>query len=57
MIFHFARTFALENNTKKYEHIKLVSVYTDLQALNTIDDKNITVLQIGKILTKGLGAE
>lgn len=55
MISHFARTFALENN-KKYENIKLVSVNTDLQALSTIDDKNITVLQIGKKLTRGLGA-
>jgi cell division protein FtsZ len=55
MISHFARTFALEKN-KKYENIKLVSVNTDLQALSTIDDKNITVLQIGKKLTRGLGA-
>lgn len=54
MISHMARGFKEDN--KKADNIKLIAVNTDLQSLNTIEDKNITVIQIGKETAKGLGA-
>ena len=55
MISHFARRFQEEKKPIN-ENIKLVAVNTDLQALSTMDSKNITLLQIGKKTAKGLGA-
>lgn len=37
------------------ENIKLIAINTDLQALSTMDDKNITLIQIGKETARGLG--
>ena len=55
MISHFARRFEEENKVVN-KNVKLIAVNTDLQALSTMDDKNITLIQIGKKTAKGLGA-
>ena len=55
MVSHFARRFKEENKDIN-RNIKLIAVNTDLQALSTMDDKNITLIQIGKKTAKGLGA-
>lgn len=55
MISHFARKIKEEKNEIN-ENIKLVAINTDLQALSTMDDKNITLIQIGKETARGLGA-
>lgn len=55
MVSHFARRFKEENKDIN-KNIKLIAVNTDLQALSTMDDKNITLIQIGKKTARGLGA-
>ena len=55
MVSHFARRFQEENKDIN-RNIKLIAVNTDLQALSTMDNKNITLIQIGKKTAKGLGA-
>lgn len=55
MVSHFARKFQEERKTIN-ENIKLVAINTDLQALSTMDNKNITLIQIGKKTARGLGA-
>ena len=55
MVSHFGRRFKEENKDIN-RNIKLIAVNTDLQALSTMDDKNITLIQIGKKTAKGLGA-
>lgn len=55
MISHFAKRFQ-EEKKELNENIKLIAINTDLQVLNTLDDKNITIIQIGKKIAKGLGA-
>lgn len=55
MISHFARRFQEEKKVVN-ENIKLIAVNTDLQALSTMDNKNIILIQIGKKTAKGLGA-
>ena len=55
MVSHFARKFQEENKNIN-KNIKLIAINTDLQALSTMDDKNITLIQIGKKTARGLGA-
>ena len=55
MISHFARRFKEEKKDIN-KNIKLIAINTDLQALSTMDDKNITLIQIGKKTARGLGA-
>ena len=55
MVSHFARRFQEENKDIN-KNIKLVAINTDLQALSTMDNKNITLIQIGKKTARGLGA-
>ena len=55
MVSHFARRFQEENKDIN-KNIKLIAINTDLQALSTMDDKNITLIQIGKKTARGLGA-
>ena len=55
MVSHFARRFQEENKDIN-RNIKLIAVNTDLQALSTMDNKNITLIQIGKKTARGLGA-
>ncbi len=55
MVSHFARRFQEEKKDIN-KNIKLIAINTDLQALSTMDDKNITLIQIGKKTAKGLGA-
>lgn len=55
MVSHFARRFKEENKDIN-KNIKLIAINTDLQALSTMDDKNITLIQIGKKTARGLGA-
>jgi cell division GTPase FtsZ len=48
-----------EDSKKKKDinkNIKLLTINTDLQALSTMDDKNITFIQIGKKTARGSGA-
>lgn len=55
MVSHFARRFQEENKDIN-KNIKLIAINTDLQALSTMDNKNITLIQIGKKTARGLGA-
>ena len=55
MVSHFARRFQEEKKDIN-KNIKLIAINTDLQALSTMDDKNITLIQIGKKTARGLGA-
>ena len=55
MVSHFARRFKEENKDIN-KNIKLIAINTDLQALSTMDNKNITLIQIGKKTARGLGA-
>lgn len=55
MVSHFARRFQEEKKGIN-KNIKLIAINTDLQALSTMDDKNITLIQIGKKTARGLGA-
>jgi cell division protein FtsZ len=55
MVSHFAKRFQEEKKDIN-KNIKLIAINTDLQALSTMDNKNITLIQIGKKTATGLGA-